>query len=170
MQPHICLYEFNLVGLVMCPRSSSASNLKDVANPTSIRAPEPPQFTMRITSWGYRHGPLLPAPLVSIDLRKLPIPPKRARGKHTGTSQTNRDWLFSNDVVRRRFEYACVEIRRVLVRAAQVGHQTVTIGVNCELGRHRSVAFVEELGRMKWDGWETVVEHRDLTTSGLKEG
>jgi RNase adaptor protein for sRNA GlmZ degradation len=50
----------------------------------------------------------------------------------------------------------------VLSEAKQSGCRNVNIGVNCELGRHRSVAFVEELGHVKWDGWETVLEHRDL--------
>jgi hypothetical protein len=71
-------------------------------------------------------------------------------------------------IVQRRFEDACVEIRQVLARAAEVGCRTVTVGVNCELGRHRSVAFVEELGHMKWDGWEIVVEHRDLNVNASR--
>jgi RNase adaptor protein for sRNA GlmZ degradation len=50
----------------------------------------------------------------------------------------------------------------VLREAKESGCRNVIVGVNCELGRHRSVAFVEELGHMKWDGWETVIEHRDL--------
>jgi RNase adaptor protein for sRNA GlmZ degradation len=124
-----------------------------------------PPPTLRIVSWGHRRGPLLPAPLISIDLRRLPNPPKQARDKHNGTSKVLREWLFSNDVVRRRFEDACLEIRQKLSEAIEVGNRTATVGVNCELGKHRSVAFVEEMGRMEWDGWEVTIEHRDVNAS-----
>ncbi|KAG6815990.1 hypothetical protein H0H87_009630 [Tephrocybe sp. NHM501043] len=40
----------------------------------------------------------------------------------------------------------------------------VKVGICCEVGRHRSVACVEELSRMEWPGgWEIEVVHRDLT-------
>ncbi|KAG6915723.1 hypothetical protein DXG01_010244 [Tephrocybe rancida] len=40
----------------------------------------------------------------------------------------------------------------------------VCVGICCEVGRHRSVACVEELARMVWpQGWEIEVVHRDLT-------
>jgi RNase adaptor protein for sRNA GlmZ degradation len=44
----------------------------------------------------------------------------------------------------------------------------IVVGVNCYLGRHRSVTFVEELGRrVKEDlgigsSWEVRVRHREL--------
>jgi hypothetical protein len=40
------------------------------------------------------------------------------------------------------------------------------VGCFCELGRHRSVAFVEELARRKWPSeWEVEVCHRDVDQS-----
>jgi len=37
------------------------------------------------------------------------------------------------------------------------------VGVCCEMGRHRSVAFVEELSRQKWPReWAVQVVHRDV--------
>ncbi|KAF2173844.1 hypothetical protein M409DRAFT_48762 [Zasmidium cellare ATCC 36951] len=37
----------------------------------------------------------------------------------------------------------------------------------CERGRHRSVAFAEELGRMAWPrGWDVLVRHRDVDGQG----
>ncbi|KAK4498182.1 hypothetical protein PRZ48_010839 [Zasmidium cellare] len=37
----------------------------------------------------------------------------------------------------------------------------------CERGRHRSVAFAEELGRMAWPrGWGVLVQHRDVDGQG----
>lgn len=39
----------------------------------------------------------------------------------------------------------------------------VSISCFCERGRHRSVAFAEELGRMAWPrGWHVSVQHRDV--------
>ncbi|KZP29388.1 hypothetical protein FIBSPDRAFT_851411, partial [Athelia psychrophila] len=40
---------------------------------------------------------------------------------------------------------------------------SVAVGVNCAMGRHRSVAFVEELSRRKWPReWTVVASHRDV--------
>jgi len=36
------------------------------------------------------------------------------------------------------------------------------VGIVCAMGRHRSVAMVEELSRMSWEGWDVEVEHRDI--------
>jgi len=36
------------------------------------------------------------------------------------------------------------------------------VGIFCAMGRHRSVAMVEELSRLSWLGWEVSVEHRDV--------
>lgn len=41
---------------------------------------------------------------------------------------------------------------------------TLRVGAFCAAGKHRSVAFVEELARRKWP-WEVRVEHRDLGKS-----
>lgn len=36
------------------------------------------------------------------------------------------------------------------------------VGINCQMGRHRSDAMVEELAKMPWPGWDVRVEHRDI--------
>ncbi|KAH8684752.1 hypothetical protein BGZ60DRAFT_172691 [Tricladium varicosporioides] len=38
----------------------------------------------------------------------------------------------------------------------------ITVGVNCAMGRHRSVAMAEILAGEDWRGWEVRVEHRDI--------
>ena len=44
---------------------------------------------------------------------------------------------------------------------------TLTIGAYCYRGRHRSVAFVEELARRDWPaGWSVRIDHRDINSSG----
>lgn len=43
------------------------------------------------------------------------------------------------------------------------------VGCFCELGRHRSVAFVEELARKGWPSeWEVKIRHRDVDQSKNK--
>jgi RNase adaptor protein for sRNA GlmZ degradation len=43
------------------------------------------------------------------------------------------------------------------------------VGCFCELGRHRSVAFVEELAHRKWPSdWEVEICHRDVDQSKSK--
>ncbi|KAF8177039.1 hypothetical protein BJ912DRAFT_986370 [Pholiota molesta] len=98
--------------------------------------------TIHITSYGHRLGPLLPAPDLAFDLRALPNPPK------------NR--------VQRRFQETCAAIRSRAEEAAASGVGALSVGVCCELGKHRSVAFVEELGRVRFEGWNVVVRHRDV--------
>src|SRR5262245_7339596 len=106
--------------MTMLPASNEIQLL--IPGDNVIESPEQtPRPILRIISWGHRHGPLLPVPLLTIDLRKLPNPPKQVRGKHTGTSKMLREWLFSNEVARRRFEDACTEIRTRLNEAAANG-------------------------------------------------
>ncbi len=40
---------------------------------------------------------------------------------------------------------------------------TLQVGISCAMGRHRSVAMVEELAKMSWPGWRVEVHHRDLS-------
>jgi hypothetical protein len=37
------------------------------------------------------------------------------------------------------------------------------VGIFCAMGRHRSVAMVEELSKLSWAGWGVQVEHRDIS-------
>lgn len=64
--------------------------------------------------------------------------------------------------------------------ASDASHETASshepelrVGVFCAMGRHRSVALVEELSRLSWPGWEVRVEHRDISKkrgAGKKTG
>ena len=47
---------------------------------------------------------------------------------------------------------------------------TLRVGIYCAMGRHRSVAMVEELRKFPWPGWRVQVEHRDLSKKrGVRE-
>ena len=118
--------------------------------------------TVHIISYGFRLGPLTPPPHLSIDLRSLPNPPKAIRTGHTGLSKPLRDWLFTDNAVQDRFQDACRRVQDCLDQAKADGVNEVLVGVNCEIGKHRSVAFVEELGRVRFKGWNVVIGHRDV--------
>lgn len=63
-------------------------------------------------------------------------------------------------------------IRSGAEEAGASGVGALRVGVCCELGKHRSVAFVEELGRVRFEGWNVVVGHRDVhrKSSSKKSG
>jgi RNase adaptor protein for sRNA GlmZ degradation len=53
------------------------------------------------------------------------------------------------------------------------GATTLRVGIFCAMGRHRSVAMVEELAKLSWPGWRVEVEHRDISKkrgAGKKSG
>ena len=55
------------------------------------------------------------------------------------------------------------------VEESNGGSKELRVGCFCELGRHRSVAFVEELSRRKWPSeWEVEIYHRDVDHSRSK--
>lgn len=72
--------------------------------------------------------------------------------------------------MKERFENVCSAIKKKLDRLdygnggeeQQGGEMVVNVGVCCVMGRHRSVAFVEELGRRRWSGWGVEINHRDV--------
>lgn len=46
----------------------------------------------------------------------------------------------------------------------------LTVDVSCERGRHRSVAFAEELAARRWRDWNVQVIHRDVNTKRKQDG
>jgi RNase adaptor protein for sRNA GlmZ degradation len=135
-------------------------NLFENTNHTSSTENDLP--TVFISSYGHRLGPLLPNPQISIDVRNLPNPPKNVRTGQTGLSKPLRDGLFSMDAVQQRFKEITMHISSRLREASNNGEAEIRVGICCEIGRHRSVAIVEELGRTKFPGWNVVVAHRDV--------
>jgi len=131
-------------------------------NTNHTSSPENDLPTVFIFSYGHRLGPLLPTPQISFDLRNLPNPPKNVRIGQTGLSKPLRDGLFSINEVQQRFKEITTHISSRLREAGDSGEGEVRVGVCCEIGKHRSVAVVEELGRTRFPGWNVVVAHRDV--------
>ncbi|KXN85405.1 hypothetical protein AN958_11377 [Leucoagaricus sp. SymC.cos] len=125
-----------------------------------------------IISFGHNYGPLQTAPTLSYDVRTIPNPPRELRQQQKALNDATalRRWLLENPVFLSKINYAKKEIRRLIdagVDESVSGHH-LTVGVNCQLGRHRSVTFVNELARSlreelgEGSPWEIRVKHRDL--------
>ncbi|KAF7332834.1 hypothetical protein MVEN_02388200 [Mycena venus] len=137
--------------------------------------------TLYLTSHGHRFGPFTPAlspgvselKVLQYDIRSLPNPPKNVRAQQTGLYKSLREWFFSRPEAVTKLEEVCADIDNALteVFASDVSSVEIHIVVFCEMGKHRSVAFVEELSRRAFlveteDGRKkcpVVVQHRDVT-------
>ena len=117
---------------------------------------------LHIISYGHKRGPLVPPPDLLFDMRRLPNPPKHVRSKQTGVFKPLRDWLFADASVQARFAEVSNLIQDRVSEADSKGERVLRVGVCCQLGHHRSVAVVEELGQRRFNEWETVIHHRDL--------
>lgn len=135
-----------------------------------------------LTSHAYT-PPLRPAPHLRYDLRAVQNPPKALRDAgYTGQSKRLREHLRGNADFIALLEKAEGEIRTALepwtlareevvgdesAKEGGEGEEVFSVGVFCARGRHRSVAFVEELTAVKWPGeWQVRVVHRELQRGG----
>ncbi|KAF9047378.1 hypothetical protein BJ165DRAFT_1526696 [Panaeolus papilionaceus] len=126
--------------------------------------------TIYLTSYSHKRGPLVPTPHVTFDLRALPNPPKSVRAHQSGVHLQLREWLFSNPEVRSRFDTIYGSILERVREAEAAGERVLNVGIFCQMGRHRSVTFVEELGRRRFDDWSVSINHRDLHLKRCKLG
>src|SRR5262249_20911196 len=123
------------------------------------------------------YGPLSPIPTLSYDIRDIPNPPRefRLQQKVSNDVTALRRWLMNNEVFISRIEVARKNVLDLVERmdskrglGGAGDNRMIVVGVNCYLGRHRSVTFVEELARqVKEDlgsgsSWEVRVSHREL--------
>lgn len=153
-------------------------------------------FTLQIISYGHVNGPLqIPDSANTIKLlysvRDVPNPPNLLRKKHTGMSRRLQKEIFLSKEGKARLEQILenIEFKMLemvedysraptpeIVSAADVyapkdSPRDLVVGIMCEEGRHRSVAFVEELGKRieKRNKWVYSIKHRDLGELGSSE-
>jgi RNase adaptor protein for sRNA GlmZ degradation len=103
-------------------------------------------------------------------MRKLPNPPKHVRTSQSGLHKPLQEWLLSKPEVQSTVRDICTSIDGYLKEALDNGEESVSVGVCCQLGKHRSVAVVETLRRRKFEGWNVVVSHRDVFQEKTKVG
>ncbi|KAF8203487.1 hypothetical protein K438DRAFT_2015163 [Mycena galopus ATCC 62051] len=138
--------------------------------------------TLYLASHGHRFGPIaLPTPsaghdaqkVLQYDIRGLPNPPKNVRAQQTGLHKALREWFFSRPESVAKLEEVSADLDVALEEVSRTGARRAEIHVVvfCEMGKHRSVAFIEELARRPFfvaaaEGRErcaVVVQHRDVT-------
>jgi RNase adapter protein RapZ len=126
-------------------------------------APLARRMTLFLTSFGYKFG--IPHDTdVIFDVRFLPNPyfVSELRGK-SGLDREIEEYVLGNSETRAFLDrlYALLEFTLPLYE--REGKSSLTLGLGCTGGRHRSVALVEELQRRFGGGSLRVhIKHRDI--------
>lgn len=139
---------------------------------TIARSPSPnqdvPSVTIEIIS--HAHAPPLDPPAdVKFDLRRIENPPRQQRNEYDGRAKRMRKEFLQDPQFETLVETARKEVSD-LVAARQKNitapSEAICVRVEsvCIRGKHRSVAFAEELRcKQHWPkGWQVVVSHRDV--------
>lgn len=118
---------------------------------------------VEISSFGFKRGLPRQADLV-YDVRFLPNPFYiKGLGSHTGLDADVKAFVLENPITvefLRRLEEL---LTFLLPHYQEEGKRSLSIGVGCTGGAHRSVAIAEHLGAfLREKGWQATVAHRDL--------
>jgi UPF0042 nucleotide-binding protein len=128
-------------------------------------APDDPgqQIQLAVVTFGYKYGLPIDADLV-FDTRFLPnphwIPELRP---FAGTDERVRDYVLNRDEAQDYLTRIKEMVLSLLPSFIREGKHYVTVGIGCTGGRHRSVAFGEEIASALTEaGYPARVFHRDL--------
>lgn len=155
------------------------SSVENLSNGTRVSKA---RFTLKLVSHGRIHGPIAEPDeekeeMLEFTVRDVPAPSAKVRKNYTGLSPRLRREIFTDKTARVKYDTMVIEIEKFM-NSMEVGAKwdsahpgavdeeapsTLIVGIQCEEGKHRSVAFVEELSTsVKRDAWAVLVEHRDL--------
>ena len=129
----------------------------------SILQEEQGKLSLSIVSFGFKNGILEEADLV-FDMRFLPNPYYITELKpHNGLSEETSNYVLGQKMSGEFINYVVNYIKTFGPGYVAEGKETLTIGIGCTGGFHRSVAMAEALGQaLKKEGLPVVVGHRDL--------
>nr|WP_296154178.1 RNase adapter RapZ [uncultured Peptoniphilus sp.] len=129
----------------------------------SILREEQGKLSLSIVSFGFKNGILEEADLV-FDMRFLPNPYYITELKpHNGLSEETSNYVLGQKMSGEFINYVVNYIKTFGPGYVAEGKETLTIGIGCTGGFHRSVAMAEALGQaLKKEGLPVVVGHRDL--------
>ncbi|MDY3052623.1 MAG: RNase adapter RapZ [Ndongobacter sp.] len=115
-----------------------------------------------VTSFGYKYGILLDADLV-FDVRFIPNPYYQPNLRpYTGADPMVRDYIFSFSETEEFMRKLLDLLRFLLPYYEREGKRTLSIGIGCTGGKHRSVAIADALAkRLRAEGRIAVLNHRD---------
>jgi UPF0042 nucleotide-binding protein len=117
-----------------------------------------------VFSFGFKHGMPIEADIV-IDVRFLPNPYYEPSLRAlTGQNKAVRDFVLERDETKRFLMSWKGLLDIVMPGYVKEGKQSLSIGVGCTGGQHRSVVLADETGRhLKQGGYSVNIAHRDLT-------
>lgn len=121
-----------------------------------------PKMLVTIVSFGFKYGVPLESNFV-YDVRSLPNPYfVPALKPSDGTDDSVREYLFAQPEVQEYWsklqEFLCF----VLGKANNEGRSFINVAIGCTGGRHRSVAFAHEMGKVELQNVQFLVKHRDI--------
>ena len=122
-----------------------------------------PGLNTSLVSFGFKHGIPIDADLV-FDVRFLPNP-HFVEGLRAldGRDRRVREFILSHPESQELLKRLQELLAFLLPAYEREGKAYLTVAIGCTGGRHRSVAFVEELRRfMEGQGFTPTVVHRDL--------
>lgn len=129
----------------------------------SILQEEQGKLSLSIVSFGFKNGILEEADLV-FDMRFLPNPYYIPELKpHNGLSEETSNYVLGQKMSGEFINYVVNYIKTFGPGYVTEGKETLTIGIGCTGGFHRSVAMAEALGQaLREEDFPVVVGHRDL--------
>jgi UPF0042 nucleotide-binding protein len=121
-------------------------------------------YTMmvNVVSFGFKYGVPTESNFV-YDVRSLPNPYFISKLKGlTGKDDAVKNYLFDQALVVEYWDNLSNFVRYSLEQSYQEGRFFIKIAIGCTGGRHRSVAFVEQLAQLPINNVQFLIEHRDI--------
>ncbi len=124
-------------------------------------------ITVNVMSFGFKYGIPMDADLV-FDVRFLPNPYYiESMRSHCGLDEDVRDYVFSFPQTSEFMDRLTDLIKFLLPQYIEEGKYSLTIGIGCTGGRHRSVAIATALGNaLSEEGINVAAINRDLNRGG----
>ena len=120
-------------------------------------------FMINVMSFGYKRGTPLAADLV-FDMRFIPNPYYvKSLRPLTGNNAKDSKFVLKHQITQDFIEKAMEMIEMLIPFYTKEGKYSLTIGIGCTGGHHRSVAVANEINkRLQELGRRTTLQHRDL--------
>lgn len=120
-------------------------------------------MVVNLMSFGFKYG--VPQECNYIyDVRSLPnphfIPALKAL---TGQDEAIRKFLFEHPQVKEYWDRLTDFFYYSIKKSYEEGRSFIHVSIGCTGGKHRSVAFAEELAKKQLDGVTFLVHHRDIS-------
>ncbi len=121
------------------------------------------RLLINLVSFGFKQGIPLDADLI-FDVRFIPNPYYIDELRpHSGEDQKVKDFVMKWPESRQFLKKLLDMIQYLIPYYIREGKNQLIIGIGCTGGRHRSVAFTDEIAaKLKADRHRVVMDHRDI--------